>query len=333
MQVIYLSALMIFIVSLSACTGQTDATKSGSQPEFRDPVVARINDTEFTQSQLEHELAIDRAVHWLTTGQELLRQDPEEKLERLTTALLIDQEARDAGISASEDEVAKTLTVFVEERNVSVEMLENALRAQGLTLDEFTETVVARTVRTEKYITDVVMAGVETPAEQQENLAAWLADIQKNTTVEILYEPPEEAPVLNAVAPDFTLTNLAGEAVSLSQFRGKPVVINFWATWCVPCRREMPAFQQAFETYQADDLVILAINMEEDATLVEPFVDELGLDFEILYDEDGQVTKEYQVTGLPRTLFVDPQGVIRHIQVGEVQDVLLDGFLNRILPE
>ena len=266
----------------------------------------------------------------MTTGRELTRQDPEEKLERLTTSLFIDQEALNAGIKASEEEVMTALTTFVEERSGTVEQLEGALRSQGLTLADFTETVVARTVRTEKYLAEVVLAGAETPAEQQEKLKTWLAEVEQNASIEILYEPPAEAPVLGAIAPDFTLTNLDGESVTLSQFRGQPVVVNFWATWCVPCRREMPAFQKAFDAGQEDELVILALNLEEDASLVEPFVEEFGLTFEILYDSDGAVNKLYRVTGLPRTIFVDRQGVIQNIQVGEVQETLLQGYLDTI---
>jgi peroxiredoxin len=180
-------------------------------------------------------------------------------------------------------------------------------------------------------LSEVVLAEADTAAQQQEQLAAWLGNIQDSAEVEILYEPPSAAPVIGAIAPDFTLTNLVGEEVSLSDFRGRPVVVNFWATWCVPCRREMPAFQRAFEAYQADDLVILALDLEETAAQVEPFVEELGLTFEVLYDSQGEVNDTYQVTGLPRTVFIDRQGVIRHIQVGEVQEVLLEGFLDRIL--
>lgn len=93
----------------------------------------------------------------------------------------------------------------------------------------------------------------------------------------------------------------------------------------------MPAFQRAFEQHQAEGLVILAINLEENDDLVEPFVNKFGLSFEILYDRDGAINKRYLVSGLPRTVFIDSQGVIQHIQVGEVQEVLLQEFLKRIL--
>jgi peroxiredoxin len=327
-QKLYLSGLIVLLLILSACN--TPETRE-EQTEPADPVVARVNELEFTQTQLDQELAFDRAVYLLTAGRELTQQNPQEKLDRLTTSLLIDQQAQTAGVAVSEAEITAALMAFVEERNSSVEALEAALRGQGYTLADFRENVVARSVRAEKYLTTVILAGAETQAAQQEKLAAWLTDIQNNAKIEILYEPPPESPTVGAIAPNFSLTDLKGETVTLSQFRGQPVVINFWATWCVPCRKEIPAFQRAFEAHQTEGLVILAVNQKEEASLVEPYVAEFDLSFEILYDADGAVSKTYQVTGLPRTVFVDRQGVIKHIQIGEIQEVVLQGLLDRIL--
>ena len=98
-----------------------------------------------------------------------------------------------------------------------------------------------------------------------------------------------------------------------------------------PCRREMPALQRAVETYQEDGLVVLAVNFEEEANLVRPFVEELDLTIEILLDTHAEVSQTYLVTGLPHTVFVDRQGTIRHIQVGEVKQEMLEEFLGQIL--
>lgn len=326
--------IVVLLLILPACNGwpaQETGAGSSAPGEPADPVVLRINEIDYTQSQLDEELAFDRAIHYVTTGTELTHQDPVAKLDRLSTSFFIDQQAKAAGITVDESETKAALNTFVQERNISITALEAALASQGYSLDEFIQTNVARTARVEKFLNDVILAGAKTQAQQQEKLAAWLDEIKDNNHIEILYKPPEEAPLVGAVAPDFSLTNLNGETITLSQFRGQPVVVNFWATWCVPCRREMPAFQKAFEVHQGQGLVILALNLEEDAALVEPFVDELGLDFEILYDSQGQVRQEYQVTGLPRTLFIDRHGIIKHIQVGEVPEALLNGFLKVIL--
>jgi peroxiredoxin/uncharacterized coiled-coil protein SlyX len=316
------------LVFLSACRSQitNDAAPTSRAAKTDDSVVARINNLEFTRSELEREMAIDQAVYRLTNGRELVLQDPEGTLQGLIYSLLLDQQARQAGITATDEEVIAALNKYVTGKNISIKDLEAELERLGYTLTDF-QTNIARDVRIEKYLNELIVAN----PKQQLDFSTWLRNLRKNAAIEILYEPPEKQPMMGAIAPDFTLTGLTGEQVTLSQFRGRPVVINFWATWCVPCRREMPAFQRAFETHQMDELVILAVNFEEGSDLVRPFVKELGITFEILYDSQAEVAKTYQVTGLPRTVFVDRQGVIQHIQVGEVQETLLEGLLEKVL--
>jgi len=293
-------------------------------PQSGEPLAARINGTDFPQARLERELAIDRATYRLTNGRNLVLQDLAGTLQGLLPSLLLDQQAIAAGLSASEAEVTAALNKYIDSRQRSLQQLEAELTRQGVTLDDFKVTL-ARNLRVEKYISTLYQADPDLDFSQ------WMADLRQASTIEIIYQPPQEMPMLGATAPGFTLTNLQGQPVTLSQFRGRPVIINFWATWCVPCRNEMPAFQQAFETHRAADLVILAVNFEEDASLVRPFVEELELTFEILYDTQTTVTQSYQVTGLPRTIFVDRQGVIKHIQVGELTEPLLAESLEKIL--
>ena len=119
-------------------------------------------------------------------------------------------------------------------------------------------------------------------------------------------------------APDFALKTLEGTTVRLSALRGKKVVLlNFWATWCPPCRQEMPTLEQIYADYKRKGLEILAINTEpaaEDA--VRGFVTELRLTFPVLLDPQGEVSRKYRVPGLPVSVLVDRQGMIRHIGVG-----------------
>lgn len=126
------------------------------------------------------------------------------------------------------------------------------------------------------------------------------------------------APRISGVAPDFEWNAPDGTTKKLSDYRGRIVVINFWATWCRPCREEMPALQRvAKET----DAVFLAVDLMEDGARVRPFMDSLGLDrLTPLLDTDGAVTRAYSVLELPQTFFIDPKGVIRHIEHGQVMD-------------
>lgn len=117
-------------------------------------------------------------------------------------------------------------------------------------------------------------------------------------------------PVKEAQAPDFTLHDLAGKARRLTEFRGQVVLINFWATWCAPCREEMPGMDRIYREMKKDGFTILAVNFFETAEQVEPFVKELGLTFPILLDEEGQVSRLYRAFTLPMTFLLDRQGMV-----------------------
>lgn len=139
------------------------------------------------------------------------------------------------------------------------------------------------------------------------------------------------APEVGHPAPDFELPDLDGTPVRLSSLRGRPVVVNFWATWCVPCRAEMPAIQSAYERHRAQGLEVLAVNLLEDEQAIRPFLHELDLTLPVLLDRDGAVARDYRVTGLPSTFFIDRDGVIRDIQVGALLESTLQAKLEKIL--
>jgi peroxiredoxin len=119
-------------------------------------------------------------------------------------------------------------------------------------------------------------------------------------------------------APDFSLKTLEGKTVRLSDFRGKKVVlINFWATWCPPCRSEMPTMQQIYTDYKEKGFEILAINIEPDAKEeIRDFMKELRLTFPVLLDSDMKVTRTYRLIGLPVSMLIDRQGIIRSKTIG-----------------
>lgn len=120
------------------------------------------------------------------------------------------------------------------------------------------------------------------------------------------------------LAPDFTLDTLDGTKITLSDLRGKIVVINLWATWCPPCRAEMPALENAYKQYKDSGVVVLGLNVtnQDSESKVPRFVDEFGLTFPILLDRDGSVSALYQLRGLPTTYFVNRAGIIRTVVVG-----------------
>ena len=137
-------------------------------------------------------------------------------------------------------------------------------------------------------------------------------------------------------APDFTLFSLAGPPVSLHEQQGKVVLINFWATWCAPCREEMPALQAVYEKLADQGLVVLGVNWTQVDYLpdVEAFVEALGLTFPILLDSDGTVSEDlYQVLGLPTSVLVGRDGTVRAVRIGILDLQELEGALQVFLAE
>ncbi|MCK9495279.1 MAG: redoxin domain-containing protein [Dehalococcoidia bacterium] len=132
-------------------------------------------------------------------------------------------------------------------------------------------------------------------------------------------------PALGEPAPDFVLEKSgSGERVSLSDFRGQPVILNFWATWCVPCRTEMPDLQHV---YDDQDVVVLAVNWQESDSVVGDFLDEFGLTFPTVMDRQGSVREHYGVVGLPASFFIDAEGILRARNFGPVYgNLLTDGI-------
>jgi peroxiredoxin len=126
------------------------------------------------------------------------------------------------------------------------------------------------------------------------------------------------APELNAVAPDFTLTTLDGGEINLTSLRGTPLLINFWATWCEPCRIEMPDLQRFYESHRASGLRILAVNLGETPDIIRQWVDDLGLTFDIVLDPQQSLAALYQIRGQPSTYVISAEGIITSIYYGPI---------------
>ncbi|PKN91484.1 MAG: TlpA family protein disulfide reductase [Chloroflexi bacterium HGW-Chloroflexi-6] len=144
------------------------------------------------------------------------------------------------------------------------------------------------------------------------------------------------APQVGFLAPAFSLETPDGQKIALDELRGKVVLVNVWATWCPPCRAEMPAMQQVYQEYQSQGFEILAVNSTVQDTLsnLAPFVSEYGLSFPILLDRQGEVTRLYRVLSLPTSFFIGKDGVIREVVVGGPMDeALLRARIEKLLQE
>ncbi len=138
------------------------------------------------------------------------------------------------------------------------------------------------------------------------------------------YEPPK----VGKTAPEFSLTDLEDKTIRLSDFRGKVVFLNFWATWCKPCREEMPSMEVLHKNFAKDGLVVLAVSIDRVTTTkdIPPFIKSMNLSFPVLVDSWGKTDMPYKRMGVPETFIIDQQGVIREIVIGPRDWTRLDSL-------
>lgn len=128
--------------------------------------------------------------------------------------------------------------------------------------------------------------------------------------------------------PDFSLESLDGEKIAFSELVGKPIVVNFWATWCDPCKEEMPLFEAIYR--ENSGIVVLGVNYNEPANIIRRFVEERGITFPVLLDADGKIAERFQVFGFPTTYFIDRDGILRGTHVGQLDEQILLSYLEKI---
>lgn len=117
-------------------------------------------------------------------------------------------------------------------------------------------------------------------------------------------------------APDFALRSSSGQNLRLSEYRGQVVMINFWATWCGPCRQEMPKLDEIFARYEPAGFALLGVNIDEDSAQAQRLADELGVTFPLLFDDEQSVSRLYDVQAMPMTVMVDRDGEVRSVHYG-----------------
>jgi len=138
------------------------------------------------------------------------------------------------------------------------------------------------------------------------------SEIKPQSQTEVKRNPME-----GELAPDFSLPNLSGKPVSLSSLRGKIVFLNVWATWCAPCREEMPSMERLYKKLKGKNFEMLAVSIDKTGKeLVVPFKEELGLTFPILLDPDSKMANAYKTTGVPETFIISQNGVVLHHVIG-----------------
>jgi thiol-disulfide isomerase/thioredoxin len=124
------------------------------------------------------------------------------------------------------------------------------------------------------------------------------------------------AATLDQPAPDFTLKSLSGKNLKLSEFKGNVVMLNFWASWCGPCRKEMPLLNELQKKYEALGFVILGVNVEQELELAKSFLKDTPVDFPVVFDSSNNVSQAYDVIAMPTTILIDRSGNMRYLHKG-----------------
>ncbi len=150
------------------------------------------------------------------------------------------------------------------------------------------------------------------------------------TSVQV--EGSGQAPRIGEPAPDFLVTDPDGNTYRLSDLRGKPVWLNFWASWCPPCRAETPDLEAVYEEKKADGLVVLGISLGEQVPAVKSYVEAAGITYRIGMDSNTRIAGLYRINGLPTHFFIDKDGIIRDMQVGGLSRSAIYKKLQKIMP-
>lgn len=161
---------------------------------------------------------------------------------------------------------------------------------------------------------------------------AWVLFSQESTADIGVSSNQTEAPIAGYVAPEFTLSTIQGQEITLSEYRGQPIVLNFWASWCPPCRAEVPHFQAASLKYNGQ-AAILGVDQGEPLSVVADFGALMGVTYPLLLDENSSVNRLYGVAALPTTVFINADGVIREVYTGIINQAVLEERVERMLTE
>ena len=311
--------------------------------------VASVDGDPISRAEWQKAVAIDRAMSQLA-GQ--TAPNAEVTLDRLINQRLVLRQAGNK-TSASNANAQERLAQLEQNWRADDAAVDRALASVNLSRQDLLAEVKRLLV-------------VEAYLKQQQNPTAWLAAQRANSQVGVLADlsvPVAQVPtpttvtataattitptrVAQSAAPapakmipegaspgqlafDFALDDVSGQRVKLSDLRGHPVVVNFWATWCPPCRQELPALQSAYQRFRDKGVILVGVDLKENAETIQNFTTQFSLTYPLLLDRDGAVSERYQVRGIPTTVIVDADGVVRARHVGPLTE---DKFAEYVTP-
>ncbi len=289
--------------------------------------VVRVNGEYILQADIEREMNLTRVSNDLGNGNTEVPSSAS-VLEELINRKMQMQDARKAGVTASSEEVDNALKEVFGRTGITAQRLDETLSKYNLKLDDM-RGILSDTIAINKYIAAFVVKEAKSQEAAQNLQNDWRTNLALTSKIDRLQAAGSgPAPRFNAEAPDFTLTDLNGKEVKLSDLKGRPVMLNFWATWCPPCRAEIPILNKMYkDTHAGENYEILGVATQSDRQTISAFVKEFTMLFPVMPDAGSQITSLYHVLPIPTTFFIDKDGVIRFIKSGPVDRPLMEKYL------
>ena len=303
-------------------------------PQLLSDAAAVVNGESISKNELDRRVAFERLWgEWTgktapATGREAA-QFRASVLDSMIENRIVLREAKKVGITATVKDVADRIASIQQQLGLS-----DAQMGQELTRAELSRQTLEGIMREDeimdRFLSTVVATGT-TEEERQASVRNWYNDALTKAKIEKHIESGGVR--IGQPAPDFTLNGLDGKPVRLSDLKGKAVFVNFFATWCNPCRVEMPDIEAVWKAYKDRGLVVLAVNLtnQDDAGDVAQFVKDFGLTFPVVLDEKGSVASLYRVVPIPTSFFIDRNGIVVTAEVRSLSRQTMEQRIARIL--
>ncbi len=307
-----------------------------------DQIIAVVNGEPIMEPEWARTLSIYQTLSRLAGKAE---PDPEEVLQQLIDQRLVLQGMKFMEPSVDQEAAARRLRSLLATWKASEQQLDEALRSAGLSREDVLREI-QRLMLIEQALPKLEPSPEEWLAQQRaRSRISVYRPIQppssqpgqgarenvSSPSLSLSPTPPSTGPYPGQQAPDFSLVDLNGKPIRLSDLRGRPVILHFWATWCPICRQETPALEAVNQRYRSHGVVLMGINVRERPENVQEFARSSRLTFPVLIDSDGSVAGRYQVTGIPTTLVIDSSGVVRFRHVGPIREEQWEEYLTQVL--
>lgn len=290
--------------------------------------VARVNGEYIYERDVTREMDLTRAINEMGKRDDATPPSSASALESIINRVVQVQDAKKAGVVVSDADVASALEGVPDNLSITQEQFVAKLAKYNRTLGDM-RLSVRDALLLSRHISQNVAVKGKTDQERLALTNSWQTELVQKARIDRLKPAGSgPAPRIGSEAPDFSLKDVDGKEIKLSALRGRPVMLNFWATWCPPCRSEIPAIVELYKsTHKVGAYEILGIATQSDSQTIKAFAQEFSMTFPIVQDVDSRTTSLYHVLPIPTTFFIDKEGIIRDMHIGIVDRPKMEKWL------